>query len=468
MERIDFSSWKKMTLNVSTLKLDKKNPRIPDYVPTKTTKDIVRFLFKNEKIQTLIEKIVNKGFINHDPIYVVKEKNSYVVVEGNRRVTALKCLIDPNLAPTIPVQKKINKLKASLGNDLTEKIEVVVAPSRLDVENILFELHSEGKLQWSRQQKNKFISEVGISSGETIEQIANRFDVSVSDIYDSVQEYLVEKYFPYIGLNPEQENKALNSTFSISFMSRILNNAFFKEKTGYLIEGNAIKTTITEAKFKRVLKCVVCDILNKKIDSRKLNKTEDINKYLDGIITPLLSEIDDDDDKPVNFTPYSGEGKDDDNDNVKPIKVKRIKQKLIDGSFNYRTGIDKLDFLIQEGQSLFIDTHKTAGALLLRTILELAVIRVFDMNKNKDLCLNSKGRTNQLSANLKSLVKKEEWFKNKTYLNDLRSFIDPSCSYWQSLESLNRYAHGEFTIPDKDMLVQVWMITKPLVMYPDI
>ncbi len=257
MERIDFSSWKKMTLNVSALKLDKKNPRIPDYVPTKTTKDIVRFLFKNEKIQILIEKIVNKGFISHDPIYVVKEKNSYVVVEGNRRVTALKCLIEPSLAPTIPAQKKIDKLKASLGNDLTEKIEVVVAPSRLDVENILFELHSEGKLQWSRQQKNKFISEVGISSGETIEQIADRFDVSVSEIYDSVQEYLVEKYFPYIGLNPEQENKALNSTFSISFMSRILNNTFFREKTGYLIEGNAIRTTITEIKFKKILNSIL-------------------------------------------------------------------------------------------------------------------------------------------------------------------------------------------------------------------
>lgn len=468
MERIDFSSWKKMTLNVSALKLDKKNPRIPDYVPTKTTKDIVRFLFKNEKIQILIEKIVNKGFISHDPIYVVKEKNSYVVVEGNRRVTALKCLIEPSLAPTIPAQKKIDKLKASLGNDLTEKIEVVVAPSRLDVENILFELHSEGKLQWSRQQKNKFISEVGISSGETIEQIADRFDVSVSEIYDSVQEYLVEKYFPYIGLNPEQENKALNSTFSISFMSRILNNTFFREKTGYLIEGNAIRTTITEIKFKKILNSIVCDIINKKIDSRKLNKTEDINNYLNGIIIPLLSENDGDDDKPVNFTPYSGSGKTDDDDNVKPVKAKRKKQKLIDSSFNHKTGLDKLDFLIQEGQSLLIDTHKTAGALLLRTILELAVIRVFDINGNKDLCLNNKGRTNQLSANLKSLVKKEEWFKNKTYLNDLRTFIDPSCSSWQSLESLNRYAHGEFTIPDKDMLVQVWMITKPLVLYPDI
>ncbi|REF27968.1 ParB-like nuclease family protein [Xenorhabdus cabanillasii] len=467
MERINFSSWKKVTLTVSALKLDRKNPRIPDYEPTRTTKDIVRFLFKNEKIQLLIEKIVNKGFINHDPIYVIKEKDSYIVVEGNRRLTALKCLLDPTLAPTIPAQKKIEKLKAKLGNELIEKIEVVVAPSRLDVENILFELHSEGKLQWSRQQKNKFISEAGISSGETIEQIAARFDVSASEIYDSVQEYLIEKYFPYIGLSTEQESKALNSSFSISFMSRVLNTALFKEKTGFKIEGNAIKTTIVENKFKKILKHIVSDILDKKIDSRSLNKTEDINKYLEKITLSLLNEKDDDDDNPVNFTPSSATASSVDDD-VKLTKTRRKNQRLIDDSINYKTGVDKLDFLIQEGQSLWVNTHKTAGALLLRTILELAVIRVFDINKSKQLCFNPKGRTNQLSVNLKSLVKKEDWFQNKTYLNDLRTFIDPSCSSWKSLESLNRYAHGEFTIPDKDMLVQVWMITKPLILYTNI
>ncbi|MBT0360459.1 ParB N-terminal domain-containing protein [Morganella morganii] len=467
MERIDFSSWKKITLTVSALKLDRKNPRIPDYEPTRTTKDIVRFLFKNEKILSLIEKIVNKGFINHDPIYVIKEKEYYVVVEGNRRLTALKCLLDPSLAPTIPAQKKIEKLKVKLGNDLIEKIEVVVAPSRLDVENVLFELHSEGKQQWSRQQKNKFISESGISSGESIEQIAARFDVSTREIYDSVQEYLIEKYFPYIGLTVEQETKALNSSFSISFMSRILNSAYFKEKTGYKIDKNAIKTTISERKFKYILKHIVCDILDKKIDSRSLNKIEEINDYLEKIMTKPLSDDDHDDDNPVNFTPSSGTNSDVD-DNIKQPKIKRKKQRLIDNSIHFNTGVDKLDYLIQEGQSLWIDTHKTAGALLLRTILELAVIRVFDINKSKNLCFNPKGRTNQLSMNLKSLVKKDDWFANKTYLNDLRTFIDPNCSSWQSLESLNRYAHGEFTIPDRDMLIQVWLITKPLILYPNI
>ena len=103
MERINYSSWNRLSLSVSNLKLDKENPRIPAYISTRTT-----------------EEIVEKGFISHDPIYVIKEKKSYVVVEGNRRVSALKCLLDPALVPSLSKKRKFEKLKNKLGQDLIE------------------------------------------------------------------------------------------------------------------------------------------------------------------------------------------------------------------------------------------------------------------------------------------------------------------------------------------------------------
>ncbi|WNN59525.1 ParB N-terminal domain-containing protein [Enterobacter hormaechei] len=153
MERIDYSSWQRLSLSVANLKLDKMNPRIPSYVFTRNQKDIFNYLFNNEKIERLAAKIVDKGFIAHDPIYVVKEGDAYIVVEGNRRVSALKCLLDPGMAPSASKKRKLERLKNSLGSELIEKVEVYVAPSRRAVENVLYELHAEGKLQWSRQQK---------------------------------------------------------------------------------------------------------------------------------------------------------------------------------------------------------------------------------------------------------------------------------------------------------------------------
>ncbi|WP_183096779.1 ParB N-terminal domain-containing protein, partial [Brenneria goodwinii] len=216
MSRIDYSSWPRLSLSVSNLRLDKENPRIPSYITIRTTKDILNYLFQNERIERLAHKIVEKGFISHDPIYVVKEGENYVVVEGNRRVSALKCLIDPELVPSPAKRRKIELYKNRLGSDLIEKIDVFVAPSRRAVENVLFELHAEGKLQWSRQQKNKFIASIGIDSGESIQDIAERFNVKVTEIQDSVQEYLLERYFTELELPTDIEDKALMSKFNIS------------------------------------------------------------------------------------------------------------------------------------------------------------------------------------------------------------------------------------------------------------
>lgn len=463
MERIDFSSWQRINLSVSNLKLDKDNPRIPDYVPKKNTKDILDYLFENEKIERLAKKIVDKGFISHDPIYVVKENENYVVVEGNRRVSALKCLLEPDLAPSAKSRRNMERMKNILGEDVIEKIEVYVSPSRWDVQNILFELHAEGKLQWSRQQKNKFISTAGRGNRESIEAMAERFNVAVSEIQDSVQEYFLERYFTQLGLPTDIEEKALNSNFSISTISRLVNSKLFSDFTGFKVVDGKLVTTIAKEVFDFSIKQMVIDIVNKKINSRSLNDGDQINKYLEDIFQNAPKPKDE---NGVDFSPL-GEG---DNTSSDPIKGKgndesnrKKKETLVSKDKKYNSGLKKLDILIEEAQGLWIDTHKTAGALLLRTILELSVVRVFDIHGFKDQCLGPNGKIKQLSENMRALVRRDDWFSNKAYLDELKRFISKDGYYWNSLESLNRYVHGEFLLPDKSMLRQVWMITEPLV-----
>ncbi|CAI2448499.1 Uncharacterised protein [Serratia liquefaciens] len=463
MERIDYSSWQRINLSVANLRLDRENPRIPEYAPKKNTKDILDYLFEHEKIERLAKKIVDKGFINHDPIYVIKENDNYVVVEGNRRVSALKCLLEPDLAPSARSRRSMERLKNSLGDDLLEKIEVYVAPSRREVQNVLFELHAEGKLQWSRQQKNKFISTAGYDSGESIEDMAERFNVAPSEIQDSVQEYFLERYFTKLALPTDIEEKALNSSFSISTISRLVNSKYFSDKTGFSIHNGKLTTTIDTSTFDHVLREIVTDIVKKNINSRSLNDGEQINAYLEGKFStaPNPSNI-----EGVSFQPLNDYGTNNagnQNNKASSGDKKRRKERLISIDKRYVTGLSKLDFLIEEGQGLWIDTHKTAGALLLRTILELSVVRVFEIHKCKEQCLNPNGRVKQISENMKALVRRDDWFTNKAYLDELKRFITKDNTYWNSLESLNRYVHGEFLLPDRDMLRQVWMIIEPLV-----
>lgn len=459
MGRINYSSWPRLSLSVSNLKLDKENPRIPTYVSTRTIKDVLSYLFEYEKVDRLAEKIVDKGFISHDPIYVVKENGSYVVVEGNRRVSALKCLLDPSLVPSASKKRKLERLKNKLGQDKIEKIDVYVAPSRKEVQNVLFELHAEGKLQWNRQQKNQFIASVGVNSNESIEEIAARFNVKPSEIQDSVQEYYLERYFTELSLPTDIEDRALNAKFSISIMSRLVNSSCFKSLTGFKIERGKLQTTISKYKFDYLLRNFIIDILNKIIDSRKLNKTIEIERYIQSIFEQISDE---ESDEPVDYTPPINTSPD-----VKSKSKKRNKKTakmLIPPEKQYQTGLQKLDILIEEAQGMMLDMHKTASALLLRTILELTTVRVFDINNKKDRCINeNNGRVKNLSDNLSALTKQSSWFQNPAYLADLTRFISKNNSDWNSLDSLNRYAHGEYTLPDKNILQAVWLITEPLV-----
>ncbi|WP_080938133.1 ParB N-terminal domain-containing protein [Aeromonas hydrophila] len=300
MARINYQEWARINLSVSNIRLDRDNPRIPSYSAIRNQTDIISYMFENEKILRLAAKITDKGFICHDPIYVVKEGDYYTVVEGNRRVTALKCLIDPDLAPTVQARNRLSKHKNSLGVDLIEKIEVYVAPSRHDVENVLFELHAEGKLQWNRQQKNKFIAGVGINNGESVDDIAKRFNVAPSEISQAVTEYLIERYIPELSLPTDIESLALKQKLNISTLSRFINNSHFIEKTGFAVNNNKIITTASRDVFNYLLSKIIIDIIEKRIDSRTHNDSETIKKYIDTAIKNYSGPTDS---PPVEYSP---------------------------------------------------------------------------------------------------------------------------------------------------------------------
>lgn len=462
MERIDYGSWQRLSLSVANLKLDKANPRIPSYVLTRNQRDILNFLFENEKIDRLATKIVDKGFISHDPIYVVKEGDAYIVVEGNRRVSALKCLLEPGLAPSASKRRKLELLKNRLGSETIDKIEVYVAPSRRAVENVLYELHAEGKLQWSRQQKNRFIAGIGVEDGESVEDIAERFNVKVSDIQDSVQEYILERYFTELDLPTDIEDKALKTKFQMSTISRLVNRKIFKDRTGFEIINGTLTTSCSKSFFNSLLRKIVTDIVSQTINSRKLNTAKQLDSYLE----QSMDKIDDGEfnDK-VEFNPSKGINNLSQGDENAENGKKRLSRKefLINRNISYHTGSDKLDILIQEAQGMFIDTYKNAAALLLRSIIEIAVIRIFEIHGKKEQCMNGKGRVKNLSENINALVKREHWFSDKPYLSDLTRFISKDSANWNSLDSLNRYAHGEYTLPDREMLKQLRVIFTPLI-----
>lgn len=148
-----------MTLNYiepHKLLLDTENPRFGLAVQA-TQHDAIRYLFENHDLKELWYSIVENGFQTYEPLVAWQpepSKEEYIVIEGNRRLAAVKTLLSPEIVsnfsktavPQIPTQHKASLDKLA--------VTVVTSPDEAD-EYIAFR-HVNGARNWEPLPKAKF------------------------------------------------------------------------------------------------------------------------------------------------------------------------------------------------------------------------------------------------------------------------------------------------------------------------
>jgi hypothetical protein len=85
------------TVAVDELTLDLENYRIP--VRSTDENAALNYLYAEEEVYETARLIIRDGYFDNEVPIVVKDGSTYVVLEGNRRVGALKVLRDPTLIP---------------------------------------------------------------------------------------------------------------------------------------------------------------------------------------------------------------------------------------------------------------------------------------------------------------------------------------------------------------------------------
>jgi hypothetical protein len=90
-------NWTTSRRSVASLHLDAKNPRLGRETSARAPREIIQYLFEHDKALDVAESIVARGYFPNEPLLAIKENNQFVVVEGNRRLAALKALREPGL-----------------------------------------------------------------------------------------------------------------------------------------------------------------------------------------------------------------------------------------------------------------------------------------------------------------------------------------------------------------------------------
>jgi hypothetical protein len=80
---------------VGSLLLDPENPRLPDELDTSDQQELLRYFLSNYQPDEIAESMAENGYFSEEPLLVVPDGDAFVVVEGNRRLAALKLLTSP-------------------------------------------------------------------------------------------------------------------------------------------------------------------------------------------------------------------------------------------------------------------------------------------------------------------------------------------------------------------------------------
>ena len=113
------------TFKLSELRLDQQNYRIG---PVGTQRDALKEIIEDQKskLANLAEDILAVGLSPGEQIWVTRDlntKGSYVVLEGNRRVAALKLLETPALADGTEVEKAFHSLAKTYAENQSERLK---------------------------------------------------------------------------------------------------------------------------------------------------------------------------------------------------------------------------------------------------------------------------------------------------------------------------------------------------------
>jgi hypothetical protein len=279
---MDLSSWKAGHAKVTGLELDPLNPRIPGIADNKSKRDIVAGLIEHEDVLGLAKSIVDfGGLYPSERLIVVEENGEKIVVEGNRRLSALKLLLGPDFAPPNWVEKFRN-LSNKIDPHLIEKVEIVTAPSRAAAARVIVARHTGDAIRrWSPAQQARFIRTL-VKGDVTIEDVAEDIKLTPGEIREFLRTDTMIQLAHVMPLDDEVRGALGDKDkFTVTTLQRLTQSTEGQAFLGITFDadGNAVGQHDAE-EFKKAYTRVVTDIATGKINTRELNTSADIKKYL--------------------------------------------------------------------------------------------------------------------------------------------------------------------------------------------
>ncbi|MBW3199004.1 ParB/RepB/Spo0J family partition protein [Marinobacter nauticus] len=144
-------------IKVKDLVFDPQNPRLPNKYKEGKPEDVIRYFILKCNLLELMMSIGEKGYFSGEPLMVVPEDHKYIVVEGNRRLAALKLLTGEFSAPVST--SKVEMIKNGAKHN-PEEVPTLVFNHRDDILLYLGYRHITGIKEWDALAKARYLKQL--------------------------------------------------------------------------------------------------------------------------------------------------------------------------------------------------------------------------------------------------------------------------------------------------------------------
>lgn len=144
---------------IDNLRFDPRNPRLPSAIDRCNETAILDWMLSDGTLIELMGSIGERGYFPGEPLLVEGkiDKDFYEVIEGNRRLAAVKLLHNPDLAPR---RKKSVRAAADTSTHKPDSLPVIVYEHRDEILNYLGYRHITGVKEWDPLAKAKYLEQL--------------------------------------------------------------------------------------------------------------------------------------------------------------------------------------------------------------------------------------------------------------------------------------------------------------------
>lgn len=449
-----YADWEQRDISVFALKLDPLNPRLGEDDADLSQNEIINILLdKKFKILELAESIARIGFTPLDNIIAFEDAKSgeYMVLEGNRRVAALKLLLNPKLVRDEKMSKRFQGLSEALSSEIKKElseVQVVIAPSRSSADRVLLLRHTSKVIEkWTPAMQAKFTYEKSKEYG--FDRTQNELGVQRDELEKSITAYHFTRLAEAI-LGLEYDHKK----FPLSTLERVLGGPEAREYLGISFSDDGELHFASDREgFLNAFGDLVNLIHQGTINSRNVNTTADALKWLKKFSKPATAA------KQVFEKLYA----------TKPSKKpKAPRGGPVDPPFKPQTKFlpkdvecedahSRLNKIVSELKSISMVTNPNAVAVLARTFIEVACaqyLKHMNLVGKYDEYVAKGNHIDGLSAVLGFLADKQ----NKALPSKLATTVGQfkNKDNFASLKTIHNFVHNENSSPTASDLRDFW------------